>query len=258
MRALYDSRSPIDEVGRNILQELRSAVGTKSPFKEIVSGTDLRSLDHKGLTTLARELHDRVSQGSSGYEDALTDMVTILDQLAPNTAASIYLGFLASMYLHRDFNLPRIPPRSPVAQLLFERQARGYALHAVHAVSKRLVDNDRAPLYVPDVGLPPVRVSIETVASGRVVDRLRSVKVGRVELLTPAQSDPLLRLSSLFGADLRADNASLVRKACEYFGMPVKQVECKDRPDRTYALTSTLGFKRPADVSVPKEGDSDE
>ena len=118
MRALYNSRGPMSATGARILRELRKEVRARRPFEEVISGTDLRSLDHNGLATLARELHDRVLQGCPGYEDALTDMVTILNQLAPNTAASIYLGLLSSMYLSRSTNRARVPPSSPVAELL--------------------------------------------------------------------------------------------------------------------------------------------
>ena len=253
MRAMYESRSDIDEMSEGILQEWRSKIDDVSPLRQTIAGETLYSLNHIGLTTLARELHDRVLQQCSGYEDALTDLVSILDQLGINTAASVYLGLLSSMYLVRKSNSSRIPPSSPVAQLLFDRQSRGYALHPVDVVARRLCDNDVAPLYVPSNNCPPVEMLIETEPEVGVVDQLRSVRVGQVELLTPAQSDSSVRLITLFGGDGWADRELVVRKACELFAIPLAQVESMESSDRRYALTPTIGFKRPADISIPKE-----
>ena len=163
-RAIFESRSDIDATGEGILQNLRSKADDNRPVREKIAGDTLRSLNHFSLTTLARELHDRVLQRCSGYSDALIDLVSILDQLGIGTAASMYLGFLSSMYLIRKSNFSRIPPYSPVAELLFERQSKPYALHAVDVVAKRLSDNDVAPLYVPSSDCPPIELLIDTEA----------------------------------------------------------------------------------------------
>ena len=122
----------------------------------------LYGFDHNKLARLARELHDRVLQETPGYEEAVADLVSILDRLPPNTAASLYLGLLSSMYLVRKSNASRLPPSSPVAQLLFERQSADYALNGVHAIAKRLSDNEVAPLYLPSSDVPPVTIALDT------------------------------------------------------------------------------------------------
>jgi hypothetical protein len=44
-----------------------------------------------------------------------------------------------------------------------------------------------------------------------------------------------------------------VRKACELFGLPEKQIERLEAFGNNFVLTNTIGFKRPADISIPKE-----
>ena len=258
-RALYLSRSTeVDATTECILREWRARVGHIRSLWEGISEETLGSLDHVGLTKLGRELHDRVLKQDSGYEDAVTDLVSTLDQLPTTTSAAVYLGLVCSMYLVRESNSSRIPPMSPVTELLFERQSRDYALNAVYAVAKRLSDNDVAPLYIPNNDCPPVEVVLETESEVRVPDQLRSVKVGQAELLTPAQRDPSLRLIAVFGDDGWTDGESVIRKACALFGIPFAQVQRNESFDRHYALTETIGFKRPVDISIPREHPSDE
>ena len=84
-------------------------------------------------------------------------------------------------------------------------------------------------------------------------DQLRSLKVGEIELLTPAQIDDSLTLSKLFESDEPPDGGAIIRKACELFAIPIAQVEQKELFDQGYVLTKTVGFKRPIDISIPKE-----
>lgn len=44
------------------------------------------------LFRVARELHDRVLRETPGYEEALADLISVIDRLPPNTAAALYLG----------------------------------------------------------------------------------------------------------------------------------------------------------------------
>jgi len=166
---------------------------------------------------------------------------------------TIFLGLLASMYLVRSTNASRLPPSSPVAQLLFERQGADYAQHGVAAVAKRLLDNDAAPLYVPSVDYPSVLVALDTEPDTSMLDQLRSLRVGDVELLTPAQADEALRLNALFNAVEPVNGDAIIRKACDLFAIPANQVERTDLFGKVYALTATIGFKRPVDIFIPKE-----
>ena len=253
LRTLLETRSTIDVKGDELLEKWRASVEAKRPLSETITQETLDGFDHNKLARLARELHDRVLQETPGYLEAVADLVSILDRLPLNTAASLYLGLLSSMYLLRETNASRLPPSSPVAQLLFDRQSADYAPNGINAVAKRLSDNEVAPLYLPNSDRPPVIFTFDTEPDTSAADQLRSLKVGEIELLTPAQNDDSLKLSTLFESDVPTDGGAIIRKACELFAIPIAQVERKELFDQGYVLTTTVGFKRPIDISIPKE-----
>lgn len=252
-RALLESRTAVGERGQALLEELRAGVEARQPILHIVTQDKLDGLDHRELTRIARELHDRVVRVEPGFSEALADILSILGRLPENTAACIYLGFLASMYLDRDTNASRFPPVSPLAQLLFSGQVEPYAANAVAVVRKRLMDNDQAPLYLPSVDVVPISAILDIESDSPGLDQLRSLRIADVELLTPAQHDETLRLSALFYPDQSVNGDVIVRKACELFALPEEQIELQGSFAQTYNLTENIGFKRPADVAIPKE-----
>ncbi|MBS1164375.1 MAG: hypothetical protein H6R00_400 [Proteobacteria bacterium] len=252
-RALFESRTAVGERGEALLEEVRASVEARQPLRDIITQDKLDGLDHKELTRIARELHDRVVRAEPGFGEALTDMLSLLDILPENTAGCFYLGFLSSMYLERETNASRLPPVSPVAQLLFASQAKPYAANAVANVRRRLADNDRTPLYLPSVDLPPVSAVLDIESDSPGLDQLRSLRIAGVEVLTAAQQDEALRLSTLFDLDRSISGDAIVRKACELFALPTEQIELPDAFAQTYSLTETIGFKRPVDVAIPKE-----
>ena len=252
-RALYESRTSIDEASDLIVNQWRATADAKRPLSETVNAETLNGLDHRELATLARELHDRVLLKTSGYGEAVADLVSLLDRLPPRTAASLYLGLISSMYLIRKSNNSRLPPSSPVAQRLFNRQSAGFAVNGIHVVANRLSKNKVAPLYIPNSDPPKVPMTIDAESNGSGIDQLRSLKIKAIQLLTPAQSDDSLRLGALFDSSLPIDSESIVRKACELFCIPFAQVKREELFDQTYTLTENIGFKRPTDVYVPRE-----
>ena len=252
-RALYASRSPVDVESAELLETWRSSIEANRLLSETITSEVLEGFDHTRLAKLSRELHDRVLQKTPGYEEAVADLVSILDRLPPNTAASLYLGLLSSMYLVRESNASRLPPSSSISSFLFDRQAADYALNGVYAVAKRLSDNDVAPLYLPNSALPPVTVALDIEPDAPVLDQLRSLRINDVELLTAAQLDDSLRLRALFGSYGPADGVEIIQKACELFSIPVAQLKRTHLFEQVYALTDTIGFKRPMDISIPKE-----
>lgn len=254
-RALLESRKPVTERIELMLREWRATVEARIPIRESLTPAKMDGLDHKALVHLARELHDRVLREESGYLETLVDLVSLLDELPPNTATCLYLGFLSSMYLERDGNTSRLPPKSPVAPQLFERQSAAIAASAIDVVARRLNDNEFRPLYIPTVDIVPISIALETEANAPNIDELRSLLVGRVELLTAAQSDEKLRLSAIFGSRALVGGDAIVQKACELFAIPIGQVEHAEAFPLRYSLTDTIGFKRPVDVSIPKELD---
>lgn len=252
-RALYESRGAISTRSEALLNEWRANVEAKRPLSEMITQDKLDGIDYKDLVRLARELHDRVLSHVPGYDEAVADLVSILDILPLNTAASFYLGLLASMYLQRETNATRLPPSSPVAQLLFDRQADDYAQNGVTAIAKRLTDNEFAPLYVPNVDLLVLTVSLDTEPDTPELDELRSMRINGVELLTAAQADDTLRLAALFETDRLVNGDAIVRKASELFAFPMKQVMRGELFEQAYTLTDTIGFKRPVDILIPKD-----
>ncbi len=253
LRALFESRTQVDTESKKLLEHWRAAVEGSQPLSQVIFSEVFQESDHRKLARLARESHDRVLAGVPGYERLAGELLSILDILPLNTAASFFLGLLSSMYLLRDSNASRIPPSSPVAQLLFERQSRDYATNAIFAVTKRLRDNEFSPLYQPDTDCPPVPVRFDIEANSAIPDQLSSLKVWDVELLTPAQRDNSLRLRALFDENTPLPSTPIVHKACELFSLPVKQIRYENPFDRGYWLSDTIGFRRPVDIRIPKE-----
>lgn len=252
-RSLLESREPVGERANALLDEWRAKVEAHEPVGENLTQDKLDGLDQKELVRLARELHDRVLNGTPNYSEALADLVSLIPAFPPNTASCFYLGFLASMYLERKTNASRVPPSSPVAQQLFRGQSMPFAVDAVSAVAKRVQDNDRRPIYVPTSDPVSVAVTFDTEPNTPDLDELQSLQVAGVELLTAAQADNALRLAALFDSATPVDGDAIVRKACELFAIPIDQVESTEAFKLSFTLTDTIGFRRPVDVSIPKE-----
>lgn len=252
-RALLESRQPVGERAEALLSGWRADVDDRRPLAETFTAEKIDGLDQKELVRLGRELHDRVLNQVPGYEEALVDLLSLLTKIPTNTAGSLYLGFLASMYLTRDRNSSRIPPRSPCAQQLFEAQHQEFAAAPIEALAKRLQDNDVGPLYVPRVDRAPVDVVMDTETDTSGLDELRSLRINDVELLIEAQPDESLRLSHLFEGSAQVDGDDIVKKACQLFAVPADQVKRGDSFLLKYSLSATIGFKRPMDVAIPKE-----
>lgn len=251
--ALYSSKSmelvPEEE---SFLAELH-VTGDDRPVLDVMSSGLLQGKDHRWLARVARELHHRVQAGSPGYEAALVELVAILPQLPPLTAAALYLGMLASMYLHPDTNEPILPPRSIVAEQLFSHQTAVFAPAAIAALKRRFSSFKR-PIYVPSGMETPLLVKFTSSQNPDVLDELASMTVRDLELLTPAQSDPALNLRTLLSSNVVSADA-LRRKACEVFALPIALSEIDSAFDRSFTLPDLLGFKRPEAVYVPENGD---
>ena len=255
MLALLSSRNEIDNEAEAVLVGWSRNVGEDRKLVDIIDADTFDQFDQRRLATFARELHDRALEKMAGYGEVAADVVAILDKLPTNIAASLYLGLLASMYLTRETNTSRIPPSSFVATSLFERQSKGYAVNGIYAVAKRVRDNERAPLYVPSMGKPPVQFVLDIETDSATRDELRSITLNDVELLIPAQSAEDMRLSSLFQEDTRGQ--TIIRKACELYGVPFAQVERTDLFDIQYTFSATGGFKPASEVAVPKDENND-
>jgi hypothetical protein len=237
-RALIASRSAAAHGGLvdALLGELRRAIEAGDSIADLMNDVRLQPLDNSELTMLSRELHDRSLARTPGYDEAVTDLVSILDELPEFTAASLYLGLLASMYLERPDNETRLPPSSPVAELLFARQAAQYAAQPIIALSNRFAKLERWPLYMPNPDRPEIKVRIDIVpdTDGEVI--LNSVRLAGEEVFTPAQGEPSLQLSAMFGGVRELTGAAIVQRGCELFAVPFDQVARTDDFERLFRL----------------------
>jgi PIN like domain len=255
-RALYDSRKLTDEneIINTSLRDIEATIDGGDSIADLITKEFVDPLDNSMLTTLGRELHDRGLNGIPGYGEALTDLVSLLGELPESTAASLYLGLIASMYLERPTNLPRLPPRSPVASLLFERQNTAYAQEPISALKKKFANSERLPLYLPDAGRPSIDASLDIVTGTDDPVILNSVRLASEEVFTRAQPNAALRLVTLFDGRSELLGKEIVMSACEHFAVPFDQVTSTDDFDRIFSVDPTAGFKDLRSVYVDSEG----
>lgn len=248
--ALLNSRNGADERGAAILARVRADVERSERFAEILSAELIAGMDQTALAAMARALNDRVLGGESGYADALVDLVGLLDELPFATAGAIYLGLLASMYLETGVGTSRIPPHSPAAEMLLERLDRPFADTATSVIGRRLLGNERYPLFVPTEASVDAAFDIET--NGGEADQLRSLKINGVETLAPAQEDANLRLRDLLGVET-ATGAMILDVAAGLLTIPQGAFDAHDDDTTEYHLTETIGFRAPDQLSRNKE-----
>ena len=259
-RALHLSREILDEQSAEILAKWAADSSSRSTLEQIFGPDAVEGMDHRRLAGIARTLHDDALIGKPGYADALTDALSVLPLLPNNTAASLYLGFLASMYLSRKRNEALLPPHSPNAEQIFELQRQEFAVNPIGVLSRHLLDCAFRPIYIPASEPPPVLLSLDTHPSGSSASQLANIRVSHghpptpfVELLTPAQADSSLRLATLFGDDFPVHGQAVVEKVCELFALPAAQVPDHPSIHSEYTITENLGFRTPKTVRVLKE-----
>lgn len=233
---------------------------TRSRPDDLLVAVALEELDQNQLTALARLLHDHSLGGEPGYRSASTDLLSILHKLPSNTAAYLYLGFLASQYLNRPLNTSRIPPSSPHFQQLFRLQERDSLQDAILVIGRRLKDNDYRPIYIPAPRLTQLVLGFETNPRGESPGQLAQLSVelpGQpeplVRLLTPVQSDPNLNLATRLGSKAPIGGEAILRIACELFALPFDLVADHPSFAHDYTLTDAIGFRRPSEVLLIKE-----
>ena len=249
-RALQQSKRKPSDDEETLLTSMRSDAGSEVSILEVLSAKKLAEKDHQFLVFIARELHERANT-ETGYSEALFGLVASLDRFPPRTAAALYFGLLASMYLTREDNAVRLPPRSIASELIFDKQASSYALAAHVALGRKLEAGEpRLALYIPSSEVKEVRLEFATEPGTGELDTLKSMSVNGVELLTLGQNDDKYNLRAIFGSN-RAHSGALKKKACELLTLPFDLTFVSESFVRDYALEPTLGFKRPDRVFMP-------
>jgi hypothetical protein len=254
MRALYDSRRQPEAGGptETLLREMQAVIERGDSIADLLTKERIEPLNNSMLTTLARELHDQALEGTPGHDEALTDLVSTLRELPELTAASLCLGLVASMYLTRTDNQARLPPRSPVAPLLFERQGEIYAAQPIAVLMKKFETLGHWPLYLLDAGRPSVEVSFDIVPNTDEMI-INSLRLAGEEVFIRAQSNSDLRLGTLFDGRLQLLGREVVESACQHFSVPFDQVTPTADFDQLFSVDPTAGFKSPHSVYVDKE-----
>jgi len=258
-RALYESRGAPDVGGLvdALLQDMKVTIESRESVTNLLTQERVEPLNNSMLTTLARELHDRCLARTPGYDEAITDLVSILSKLPELTAASLYLGLIASMYLERESNQARLPPSSPVAPLLFDQQGANYAVQPIMALRKKFETLERWPLYLLDVDRPEVEVILDIVPDTYEEVILDSLRLADEEVFTRAQKAPNLMLTTIFEGRLELSGEEVVKSACELFGVPFDQVTRTSDFDRFFKVDPTAGFKSLHLVYVDNVDDED-
>lgn len=249
-KALLGSRDGAGERGEAILARVRSDVEASERFADMLTADEIAGMDHVALASLSRALHDRVVEGEPGYADALVDLVGLLEELPLATAGAIYLGLLASMFLEPGSGTSRIPPASPAATKLLEQLARPFADTTAKVIGKRLLANERYPLFVPTEESADATLDVET--EGGEADQLRSLKINGVETLAAAQEDPAYRLRDLLGAETTT-GAAILELAAGFFSIPLATLDAHGDEASEYGLTGTIGFRTPDQLARSKE-----
>jgi hypothetical protein len=254
-RALYESRGAVESDGpvANLLKDIQATINAGGSIADLFVKERLETFNNSMLVKLARELHDRCLANTVGYREAVTDLISTLTELPELTAASLYLGLVSSMYLERARNEVRLPPRSPVSGLLFERQDATYAALGIKALQRRFASLRWKPLYVVDPTRPLIDIRLDIVPDMYDEVILGSLRISGEEVLNPAQGDPSLRLAAFFVDRSSALGSEIVVRACELFMVPFDQVKHTDDFQRTFSFGPTTGFRRAHRVYIESE-----
>ena len=258
VKALHLSRQPLENHLEQILSTWATQSTSRSSPDELLHSDPFNGLDHRELISLARALHDYARDGMPAFLVTITDVMSTIQRLPNNTAACIYLGFLASMYLSRDLNEVLLPPTSPIAQQLFRAQNQEFASNPIFVISRHLLDAEFWPVYIPSNEPADIHLILDTNPDGSLASELASLRfhcspTNRIELLTPVQADSSLNIAELFGTREQIKGSSIIQKACELFALPEHQVFDQPSIESDYSATGSLGFKSPSRVRIPTE-----
>lgn len=217
-----------------------------SSIETVITGENLVALDHIGLVCFTRRL-GLAALERPVLESSINDLVRMFDTLPPNTASCLYLGLLAAMYLDAERNTFRASPASPAAQQLFGLQCSQFAALPIKALRQCIKTAERLPLYLPDAAAPPITVRMETDSDLAAPAVLRALWLGEQQLLTPAQGDVDLLLSTRFGGN-PVTPALVLDHVAELYAVPRRQLVAETGVTTAFNLQDYWGFKAPRDI----------
>jgi len=254
-RALFESRKAPDAPVVALLERCRATAVDEGGVSALMTADSFSAWTAKMLVGFARELHDRSLSDQPGWKEATVDLCGLLRELPPKTAGCLYLGLLASMYLERSSDTPRLPPQSRAATLLFERQGDGFAGPALAVLAKVMTGSTKPlPLYLPGPNSPAVAVTVGIEPDRDGQEQVARLEINNVDVLTTTQGDEALTLTVLFSGQATIKGVDLIQRACELLCVPLSQVIDAGDFDRDFGFSPTTGFRKPGTVSVPNNG----
>ena len=264
--SLLSSRgSSLDSDSQRILDSWTRNQNGQFSKDDIYAG-DPSIVNHKQLVAAARALHDGALKQAPGFSEILVDLADALDSFPPNTAAAVYFGFLASMYLDSARNNPRFPPRSPVAKRLFQLQHAHFSHHATTVLSRHLHRASERPIYVPSTEPRRIVFTFCTKPDQSPPGELSSMRMDTqeeltntfpVELLSPIKTLDELHLGSLIGRENRVTPQQLIDRASEIYMFPTSSVDIAEPSEEDYAIPEALSFRDPRDIRIQEEPKND-
>ena len=264
--ALVSSRElPLDSESQLILESWLRTRDGRFTEADVYAG-DPSNVEHKQLVAAARALHDGALAQKPAYSENLVDIADALDSFPSNTAAAVYFGLLASMYLDRVRNTPRFPPRSPIAKRLFQLQHAHFSHYATTVLSRHLHLCTERPLYIPSTEPRTIAFTFRTEPDRTPPGQLASMRIHThddlanmfpVELLTPVKTLNELHLASLFGLEVHITPQHLIDQASKIYAFPISSVDIIGPTQETYLIPEALSFRDPRDIRIQKEPNDD-
>ena len=239
-----------DGRAEGLLSRVRTGADEYARLEDLLDSDAIAGMDQNELAGLSRGLHDRVLDGTPGFEEALADLGNLLPELPTGTASALALGLLASMYLEVGTGNSRIPPRSPIADVLFGLTEEAFSEVPLQVIAKRLSANERQPLHIPLE--PVIECHFDTEADGVESDTIRSLKIAGVETILPAQERQSLSLKQLVGSDA-ATGSEILKCAAGLFGLPADKFVSGGDEDSVFKIPDGVGFKDPKVAFRAKE-----
>jgi hypothetical protein len=231
-----------------LLENIQEAVINSRSVADLLTRENVGGFDNGMLVALGRSLHDQCVAGTLGNPEALTDLLSILKTLPPKTASNLFLGFLGSMYFDHEKNAARLPPASPVSELIFDLQKSRLAAIPIGVIRKAFTAAAQHPLYLPNIDTPAVEITLDHVpdADGELI--LGSVMIAGTEVFSAAQKDPILNLMTVFGGRTAVSGKEILEMACNRFAIPLKQANYVGDPETEYSISPTAGFRHPKSI----------
>lgn len=231
-----------------LLANMQEAFDNRQSIADLITNVSVGTFNNDMLVSLGRHLHDQCIAGAFGNPEALADLLNILHTLPPKTASSIYLGLLGSMYFNCEKNEPRLPPTSPVYELIFDKQKLPFASVPIKVIRDIFKKTEKVPLYLPNEDVPQINIVLDHEPESDGVLNLGSITIEGVEVFSIAQKDPNLNLRTIFDQQEERPAMDILQVTCNIFKIPFKQVCYTGDSETVYQILPTAGFRQPKSI----------